>query len=150
MIDGVIINQLMKYKDERGWVCEFFRNDDSEYRPEMVYASLTNPGVVRGPHEHAYQSDYFIFPGPGEFEIHLWDRRDNSDTKGEYLKIEAGEENPITLLVPPGVVHGYKCVSDIPANSYNLPDKLYKGEGKNEEVDEIRWENDPESPYKIL
>ena len=33
--------------------------------------------------------------------------------------------------------------------SINLPDKLYKGDGKKEEIDEIRWEQDLESPYKI-
>ena len=33
--------------------------------------------------------------------------------------------------------------------SINLPDKLYKGEGKKEEIDEIRWENDTDSPFVI-
>jgi len=51
--------------------------------------------------------------------------------------------------VPPGVVHGYKCVSAEGGMSINLPDKLYKGEGKVEEVDEIRWEDRKDSPYKI-
>ncbi len=149
MIEGIIINQLNKYADERGWVCEFFRNDESDYRPVMLYASVTKPGVIRGPHEHEFQSDLFVFPGPGRFEVHLWDRRRGSRTNGEYMMFEAGEDNPVTILVPPGVVHGYKCVSDCPAHSFNLPDKLYRGEGKKEAVDEIRWENDPDSPYKI-
>jgi hypothetical protein len=46
-------------------------------------------------------------------------------------------------------VHGYKCISDVPAYSINLPDKLYKGKDKSEEVDEIRWEKDENSPFKI-
>jgi len=33
--------------------------------------------------------------------------------------------------------------------SINMPDKLYKGVLKQDEIDEIRWEKDPESPYKI-
>jgi dTDP-4-dehydrorhamnose 3,5-epimerase len=53
------------------------------------------------------------------------------------------------VIVPPGVVHGYKCVSEVDAYSINLPDKLFKGEGKKEEVDEIRWEDDKNSPYQI-
>ena len=72
-----------------------------------------------------------------------------SSTNGEKMEIEVGEKNPIAVIVPPGVVHGYKCISEIDALSLNFPDKLYRGEGKGEEVDEIRWEKDPNSPYKI-
>ncbi len=101
--------------------------------------------------------DFFVFVGPGDFELHLWDRslgkaqdrQGKSKTKEEYMKIEVGENNPCLVIVPPGIVHGYKCVSDTPAYCINLPDKLYKGEGKQGEVDEIRWEDDPDSPYII-
>ncbi len=149
MIEGIIIKKLNKYTDDRGWLTEIFRADELNFDPAMSYVSLTNPGVARGPHEHVYQSDCFVFLGPGSFCLYLWDRRDSSATNGEYLEIEVGENNPSLVIVPPGVVHGYKCISDIPALSINLPDKLYKGEGKKEEVDEIRWEIDPNSPYKI-
>ena len=149
MIEGIIIKKLNKYTDDRGWLTEIFRADELNFDPAMSYVSLTNPGVARGPHEHVYQSDCFVFLGPGSFRLYLWDRRDSSATNGEYLEIEVGENNPSLVIVPPGVVHGYKCISDIPALSINLPDKLYKGEGKKEEVDEIRWEIDPNSPYKI-
>jgi dTDP-4-dehydrorhamnose 3,5-epimerase len=115
----------------------------------MSYASFTNPGVIRGPHEHVAQSDCFVFLGPGSFQLHLWDRRESSSTNGEKMEIIVGEDSPTLVIVPPGVVHGYKCVSEIPALSLNFPDKLYRGEGKKEEIDEIRWEKDPESPYKI-
>ncbi len=150
MIEGVLIKKIDKYEDERGWLAEFYRSDEVNYRPLMCYVSVTKPGVVRGPHEHVYQSDMFVFVGPGTFELHLWDRRDNSPTKDEYMKLSAGEENACFVIVPPGVVHGYKCVSEASAYSINLPDKLYKGEGKAEEIDEIRWEKDPDSPYKII
>ena len=48
----------------------------------MAYVSVTKPGVIRGPHEHVNQTDMFVFVGPGEFELHLWDRRESSPTKG--------------------------------------------------------------------
>lgn len=151
MIKGVIIKNLNKNEDERGWLTEIFRKDElNGYQPEMSYVSSTKPGVIRGPHEHQFQSDCFIFIGPGTFELYLWDRRENSETNGEHIKMEVGENNPVLVIVPPGVVHGYKCIGDKDAWSINLPDKLYKGENKNEEVDEIRWEKDPNSPYKIL
>ncbi|MEI7497690.1 MAG: dTDP-4-dehydrorhamnose 3,5-epimerase family protein [Candidatus Falkowbacteria bacterium] len=148
MINEVVIKPLNQYKDDRGWLTEIFRNDETEFRPEMGYVSLTNQGVIRGPHEHVAQADCFVFVGPGEFELHLWDRRDTSSTNGEYFKVTVGENNPSMVIVPAGVVHGYKCVKG-PAYSINLPDKLYKGEKKQEEIDEIRWEEKTDSPYHI-
>lgn len=149
MFKGTIIKKLQKYSDDRGWLSEIYRSDETDFDPTMAYISLTNPGVVRGPHEHKYQSDCFVFVGPGNFKLHLWDRREGSDTEGEHYEVEVGEDNPAMVIVPPGVVHGYKCVSDKPAYSLNLPDKLYKGRRKEEEIDEIRWEDDDNSPYKI-
>lgn len=149
MIEGVVVKKLIKNTDERGWLSEIFRKDEDGYLPAMSYISLTNPGIIRGPHEHEKQTDMFVFLGPGAFELHLWDRRENSLTAGQYEKICAGADNPSAITVPPGVVHGYKCVSKDCGLSINFPDKLYKGEGKTEEVDEIRWEKDEKSPYVI-
>ena len=149
MISGVVIKKIKKYEDERGWLTEFFRCDEIDFLPAMAYVSFTKYNVARGPHEHTHQSDYFVFVGPGDFELYLWDRRENSETKDENMKIVVGDSNPRLVVVPPGVVHGYKCISQIGAYSINLPDKLYRGKGKTEEIDEIRWENQPDSPYKI-
>ena len=149
MIEGVKIKKLQQYHDDRGYLAELFRHDEDSYAPETAYMSITNPGVVRGPHEHKEQSDGFAFFGPGEFRLYLWDRREDSPTKGESIEIEVGASNPSFVIVPPGVVHGYKCISDIPALSVNFPDKLYKGKNKEEEIDEIRWEEDKTSPYQI-
>jgi len=149
MITGVILKILQKFTDERGWLTEAYRQDQDNYQPLMSYISYTKNGIVRGPHEHVDQSDLFVFAGPGDFELHLWDRRENSATKGEYQKIVVGESNPCTVIVPPGVVHGYKCISAAGSWSINLPNKLYKGLNKTEEIDEIRWEIDPASPYII-
>lgn len=149
MIEGVIVKKLTKYEDDRGWLTEIFRNDEVAAKPQMAYVSATKPGIARGPHEHVKQTDIFVFIGPGTVELNLWDRRENSETNGEHIKLEVGENNPSMVIVPPGVVHAYKCVSGNDAWCINLPDKLYKGEGKKEEVDEIRWENVSDSPYKL-
>jgi len=149
MISGVIVKQLNKNQDERGYLCEIFRNDELDFSPVMSYLSWTKPGVVRGPHEHQEQSDCFIFAGPGDFRLFLWDRRPNSQTLGEKMELDLGESSPNLVIVPPGVVHGYKCISKMEALSINLPNRLFKGKDKKQEVDEIRWELDPASPYKI-
>ena len=52
MIYGVEIKKIKKFEDERGWLGEIFRNDEATHRPAMAYASFSNFGAVRGPHEH--------------------------------------------------------------------------------------------------
>ena len=149
MLHDLIIKVIRKNEDERGWLAELWRSDEVEYLPEMSYFSFTKFGITRGPHEHSKQSDYFVFVGPGDFELYLWDRREDSPTKGENIKIIVGTSRPCFVIVPPGVVHGYKCISKEGAFSINLPNKLYRGKDKVEEVDEIRWEKDESSPYKM-
>ena len=62
-IDGCLITPLKKFADARGWLIEFFRQDElpSALHPVMGYLSMTHPGVARGPHEHRDQTDLFVF-----------------------------------------------------------------------------------------
>jgi len=149
MIKDVIIKKLEKFSDERGWLSEVWRMDDGNYQPMMAYVSVTQPDVVRGPHEHKDQSDCFAFVGPGSFRMYLWENREGKPNYRKLETLEVGEDNPVMVIVPPGIVHAYKCISDTPAYYVNLPDKLYKGQDKKDEIDEIRWEADPKSPFKI-
>ena len=149
LFEGVVLKELKKFEDHRGWLCEFIRSDETDYKLEMGYASLTLPGKARGPHEHKEQSDYFIFFGPGDYMMYLWENRKDNPRYGEKIEFKVGESYPCLIIVPPGVVHGYKCIGDIPAFSINLPNKLYAGVGKKEPVDEIRWETMEDSPFKI-
>ena len=146
-IAGVIARRLARHNDSRGWLVELFRSDElpAGFKPAMGYLSLTHRGVVRGPHEHREQSDGFVFLS-GTFEITLWENRPGRERVKEI--IVAGEENPLFLVIPPGVVHGYRNVGDCDALVLNFPDRLYAGPGKKEEVDEIRHE-DSDSEFKI-
>jgi len=143
-IEGVEIIKLNNFTDKRGRLIETFRIDNlpDGIKPVMSYVSWTKPGISRGPHEHEKQTDVFTFMGAGMFKIKLWDNRKNGVTFGNKMIIDAGVDNPVTLIVPPGVVHGYKNISKkTPGMVINYPDKLYKGAGKKEEVDEIRHED---------
>ncbi len=151
-INGVVINTLEKYTDERGFLIETFRIDvlPEGLKPEMSYISYTEPGICRGPHEHEKQTDIFAFIGPGNFKLKLWDNRASSKTYRNYMEILAGEDNPVTVIIPPGVVHGYKNISETKLGMVlNYPDKLFKGWGKKEDVDEIRHEDNPDSEFKL-
>jgi dTDP-4-dehydrorhamnose 3,5-epimerase len=150
-ITGVICSPLTVYTDQRGWLAEIFRQDEvsPEHVPMMAYVSVTNPGVARGPHAHQYQTDLFCFYGPGDFRVVLWDNRPDSPTFGIRQDFLLGESSPAALIVPPGVVHGYKNVSAGPGFVCNMANRLYCGRGRQEPVDEIRFEDDPQSPFRL-
>ena len=150
-IHDVVIRDLTKNQDKRGWLVELFRSDDiaPEFMPAMSYISQTEPGVARGPHEHRDQADLFCFIGPSTFRLYLWDARKASPTYGQKMVFDAGEERPQAVIVPAGVIHAYRNVGTIPGWVINLPNRLYAGKGRKETVDEIRHENDKESPYQL-
>lgn len=147
-IKGVLFFDLPRHEDDRGWLTELFRNDclvPSNF-PAMAYISQTKPGVSRGPHEHELQSDLFCFVGPGDFELILWEKTNSGSPYQE--KHLVGESNPVAVIVPPGVIHAYKNLSDYPGVVFNAPNQLFAGPGKCHPVDEIRHE-DSFSPYVI-
>lgn len=140
LAEGVVIKSLKSFKDSRGYLTELFRSDElpEGFLPEMAYISVTHPGISRGPHEHVYQTDLFGFVD-GTYELRLWENREGYEPW--ELKIEVGKDNPTAVIVPPGVVHGYKNIGDKDAFVLNFPNKLYAGKNRAEIVDEIRHEN---------
>ena len=149
-IAGVGIAPFRTFRDDRGWLSELFRRDElpPDTFPAMGYLSVTHPGVARGPHEHREQTDRFAF-FHGRYELVMWDARVNSATLGHCQRLIAGEENACTVVIPPGVVHAYRNLGESDAYVLNFPDALYAGDGKNEPVDEIRHEDDPDSPFQF-
>jgi dTDP-4-dehydrorhamnose 3,5-epimerase len=143
-IEGLVVKHLKTWSDHRGWLIELFRHDEMEetYWPVMAYVSSTLPGVSRGPHEHVEQSDCFAFIGPGDLCVYCWDNRPQSPTYRNRMKFVAGASMPTLVIIPPGIAHAYKCVSDVPGVVFNAANKLYAGWGKKETVDEIRHERD--------
>ena len=148
-IEGVIVKSLSRYEDERGWLSELYRTDEWDHQVALCYLSWTHPGKARGPHEHVYQSDYFAFMGPGMLRLYLWDVREESKTYLHRMRLEVGEDNPVAVWVPPRVVHAYKCISNEKSLVVNLPDKLYGGGQRRSTVDEIRHEDEANTPFSL-
>ena len=150
-IHDVVIRDLKKFVDDRGWLAELFREDEVEqqFMPMMSYISVTHPGIARGPHEHVDQADMFAFIGPSNFKVYLWDARKNSPTFQNKFVFIAGEDAPKSVIIPPGVVHAYKNVGTSEGTVVNLPNKLFAGNGKKEPVDEIRHENFPDTLFQL-
>ena len=150
-IKDVVVHDLRKFNDPRGWLVELFRRDElaTEFFPAMAYLSSTNPGVTRGPHEHVDQADLFCFLGPSNFKLRMWDNRRDSETFGNVMTLIVGADDPKAVLVPKGVVHAYQNVGDIDGIVINCPNRLYMGPGRNEPVDEIRHEDDPNTIFRM-
>jgi len=151
VIDGIVAKPLQRFFDDRGWLVETFRHDELREAdfPVMGYVSVTMAGVTRGPHEHIDQSDNFTFLGHSNFKIYLWDNRKSSPTYNMKQVMLAGEDEPRSIVIPPGVVHAYKNVGDVDGMVLNFPNRLYAGKGKRGPVDEVRHEDDPNTPYVL-
>ena len=150
-IRGVVVRDLQKFTDKRGWLAELFRHDelDEEFYPVMAYISSTAPGMTRGPHEHVDQADFFCFIGPANFKLRMWDNRNDSETFNRVMTLVAGQDNPKSVLIPAGVVHAYQNVGGVDGIVINCPNRLFMGQGKREKVDEIRHEGDPATRYQM-
>lgn len=150
-IYDVVVYPLKKFVDKRGWLIEFFRHDelDEEFYPVMGYVSMTEPGIQRGPHEHIDQADLFCFLGPSNFKLRLWDNREMSPTYRNMMTLIVGTDNLQVVIVPKGVVHAYKNIGSIQGAVINCPNQLYMGKGKRFPVDEIRYEDDPNTIFRL-
>ena len=150
-IRDVVVHDLRRCNDQRGWLVELFRHDElaAEFLPAMVYISSTNPGVTRGPHEHVDQADLFCFLGPSNFKLRMWDNRPDSETFRNMMTLIAGEDDPKAVIIPRRIVHAYQNVGSVDGIVINCPNRLYRGAGRREEVDEIRYEDDPETIFRM-
>ena len=150
-IAGVTVRRIELFRDARGWGAELFRAGENapEPSPAMAYVSMTRPGVLRAAHSHSRQTDILVFAGPGRFRVVLWDDRPGSATRGRKMTLAAGERNPVAVAVPPGVIHAFRNVSRRPAISLSFPDRLYRGRGRRGPVDEIRYEDGPETGVTV-
>ena len=150
-VHDAIIRPLNRLDDSRGWLIELFRSDDlpAEFLPVMAYISSTRPGITRGPHEHVDQADLFCFVGPSNFKLRMWDNRSDSPTYRKVKTLVAGEDDPQVVVVPKGVVHAYQNIGNKDGIVINCPNRLYRGDQRHEEVDEIRHEDDPHTIFRM-
>ena len=140
MISGVAVKQLKVIPDERGFLMEMLRCDDSIFKEfGQVYLSVCYPGVVKGWHYHKLQTDYFTVV-KGMLKVVLFDMREESDTCGITNEFFMGEKNPILVVIPPMVVHGVKAVGAEAGYLINCPDKPYNHASPDE------YRIDPKSP----
>lgn len=141
MIDGVKVKKLIKHCDDRGFFAELIRDDEPELLSRFGQASwsMSYPDVIKAFHYHEKQDDLWFFP-IGNAQVVLYDLRKNSMTHGETDVYYMGEENPIMLLIPKGVAHGYRVLGQKTAMIIYFTTESYRAEDPDEK--RIQW-NDP-------
>jgi dTDP-4-dehydrorhamnose 3,5-epimerase len=144
LIEGVTTKKLKVIPDERGYLMEMMRSDDPFFvKFGQVYATVCNPGIVKGWHYHKKQTDHWVIVS-GEAKVALHDHREDSPTNGETDEFFMGEKNPMLLVIPAGVLHGFTALEDRPAMLVNVPTELYD----HDHPDEFRIpHDDPEIGY---
>jgi len=125
MIQGVEIKKLKVITDNRGFLMEMLRCDDSIFEKfGQVYLSVCKPKIVKGWHYHKKQTDNFVVV-KGNAKVVLYDNREGSPTKGQVQEVFMGEKNPILLKIPTYVVHGITPEGDEPSYLVNCPTLPY-------------------------
>jgi len=115
LINGVQVKKLVRHCDDRGFFMEILRDDDGLLsRFGQASMSKTYPGVIKAFHYHEKQDDLWFFPA-GNAQVVLHDLRSGSPTRGETNVFYMGEDNPVLLLIPVGVAHGYRVLGQEPA-----------------------------------
>ena len=126
-IHDVRTKKLRVMPDERGWLMEILRVDDTELFSKFgqVYVSATYPGVVKAWHYHKEQVDHFACVA-GMVKLVLVDTREGSPTNGAVNEFFLGTQNPMLVQVPNLVYHGWKCISLEPSLVVNLTTEPYR------------------------
>jgi dTDP-4-dehydrorhamnose 3,5-epimerase len=116
---------LAVHLDGRGDVTELWSEPwEGVVRPAHVYQSATDYGVVKCWHLHEEHTDQFTVTR-GKVQVTLVDVRENSSTFGTANKIIMGTLNPSLVKIPPGVLHGWKCLSLPEVIVVNLQTHVY-------------------------
>jgi len=149
LIEGVLLEPLQIYPDDRGFFCELARLGKglaSKMVPDdhcsiQVSLTLTYPGTIKAIHYHSEQTDLWA-PASGMVQVFLYDLRRNSSTFGAINTIFAGRFQPWEILIPPGVAHGYKALGVEPIQLVYFTDRHYNP------ADELRLSYDhPDIAY---
>ncbi len=149
LIDGVRVEPLQIYPDDRGFFTEIARLGRglaSDMVPDstrkiQISLTLTYPNTIKAIHYHAEQTDLWA-PVTGMVQVFLYDLRRHSKTFGLINTIYAGQFCPWEILIPPGVGHGYKALGVEPIQLLYLTDRHYNP------ADELRLPyNDPNIAY---
>jgi dTDP-4-dehydrorhamnose 3,5-epimerase len=151
MMDGIIIRDLVKNVDERGYFAELLRQDWRDLLGEdkvvQLNLSYSYPKIVRAWHRHLLgQVDYFICI-EGAIKVCAYDDREGSKTYRELDEIVLSEERLRVARIPGVLWHGYQSIGVKPIKLVYGVNCLY--DSKNPDEERRPW-NDPKIVPKSI
>lgn len=126
-IPDVILKDLSINLDGRGEVTVLWSKPWTEeglLEVAHVYQSATDFGVVKSWHYHSIHTDQ-ITCTRGKLQLTLVDLREGSPTFCHVNVIFLGTLKPRLVVVPPGVMHGWKALSEPEVLVVNLQTHVY-------------------------
>ena len=132
LIDGVRLQPVPIWPDDRGYFLEFFRTGRGlpsayDLTHTQISAALTYPGAIKAFHYHLHQTDCWMSI-VGMLQVALVDLRRGSPTFGRRNTMYVGSLRTWQILIPPGIAHGYKVISREPAVLVYATDQFYNPE----------------------
>ncbi len=113
-IHDVVVKKLVTHSDDRGYFREVLRDDDHLLRHfGQTAVTKTYPGVIKAFHWHHDQDDVW-YVAAGMARVVLHDLRPESPNCGQTQVVYAGEDNPVVILIPAGIAHGYQVLGTQP------------------------------------
>ena len=132
LIDGVHTRLSRIIVDERGRLAEILRSDSEIFQKfGQVYFTTAHPGVIKAWHYHKIQTDYF-FCIKGMAKLVLYDSRKDSPTHKMINEFLTGEKNPMLVVIPPLVYHGFQTISTEESIMINIPTEPYNHDNPDE------------------
>jgi dTDP-4-dehydrorhamnose 3,5-epimerase len=127
-IEGVQIQDLKQFIDDRGRVMHMLRSDNLLFSGfGEVYFSEILPGVIKAWKRHKRMTQHFAVP-VGMVRLVVYDDRAESSTRHQVEVFEIGAGNYQLIKIPPKLWYGFKCTSQVPALIANVTDIPHFGE----------------------
>jgi len=133
-IPGVVVVDVKRYGDERGFFMETYKRSDfvaGGIDVEFVQdnQSMSKKGVLRGLHfqiEHPQSKLVRVISGE-VFDVAL-DLRPGSKTYGKWEGVVLSAENSRQFFIPRGFAHGFLVLSDVAEFCYKCDDVYHPGD----------------------
>ena len=126
MIDGVQVRRAPVIEDERGELCEVFRESWGVHPLPLVYVYYIGirPRKIKGWVVHKKQDDR-LFVARGVIRFGLYDDRRDSKTYKLLNVFTVSERNRGLVVIPRGVYHGIQNIGETEASLVNMPTEPY-------------------------
>ena len=144
VIPDVQVRDLHLVPNERGHLLEIVRNDD-EWFPGFgqVYATATEPGIIKGWYRHTHQADTLTVVS-GRVRLVLFDDRTGSTSRGVTQIVDLDLDRPSVVVIPALVWHGFQNTGPAPAlivHVNSLPFDVAEPDEERRDVDDPAMPN---------